>query len=315
MRLLLALFCFPLQRPFAPAHAGMTSSTSFSHREALLSAEHGLDLQSINGGSDGDTPTPSPSRPHLGVSAEWSRQLLSFHFDPVYRSPLMHALGERREYYLVMVITVCLWILLVFQSFITGWAQVAIVVALLFGLNLPILLIELTRMDRRLLWRLLCTFEWWYLFLTYFLMQAMSLTRTVHIHFPSAADIVYLSLLNLIFLVTSTYTISMDCLVNAKARNKALWLIIFILYIGVVFALNRASYERDQDVELCLIYCATAGSIQSSCMLTVLAFGLKFLVNLIRHPQCLIILTPVCKLTQQDEARTMEPAGYAADPC
>lgn len=287
----------------------MTSSTSFSHREALLSDQHGLDLHSLNDGSDGNSSTdqpPYPPRPHLGASAEWSRQLQSFQFDPILHSPFFHALGERREYYVVMCVTVCLWVLLVFQSFITGWPQVVLTIALMFGLNLPIVLIEFTRMDRRLLFRLWASFEWWYLFLSYVLMQAMSLTRTVHIHNPSAADVVYLCLLNLIFLVTSTYTISMDCLVNAKARNKALWLVIFITYIGVVFVLNRASYDRNEDLELCLIYCATAGSIQASCMLTVLAFGFKFLFNLIRYPQCLIVLTPVCKLTQQDEARVME---------
>ena len=236
----------------------------------------------------------------LGVSADWNHHLQSFRFDPLLRSPFFYSLGQRREYYPVMAVTVLLWIMLVFQSVIGGWAQVSLVVALQFLLNLPIVLIELTRMDRRLLRRLLSTFEWWYLFLTYCVMQSMGLIRTLHNQTPPTADIVYFCVLNGMFLVSSVYTISMDCLVNSTARNKVIWLIIFIGSVGAVFIITRVDYHFEDDVKLCLVYCANAGSIESSCMLTVLAFAMKFLVNLIRRPQCLMILGPACKLTQQD---------------
>lgn len=280
-------------------------SPSFAHREALLQPNPEFDLQPLNSSfSDSAEPAAEsllyPPRPMLGVTADWNHHLQSFRFDPLLRSPFFYSLGQRREYYPVMALTVLVWIMLVFQSVIGGWAQVSIVVVLQFVLNLPILLIELTRMDRRLLWRLLCTFEWWYLCLTYFLMQSMSLIRTLHIQTPPAADIVYFGVLNSIFLIASIYTISMDCLVNSSARNKIIWLCIFITSVGAVFVITRMDYHFDEDVKLCLVYCANAGSIQSSCMLTVLAFALKFLVNLIRRPQCLMILGPACKLTQHD---------------
>ena len=166
----LACLLFPLQSPLA--HAVMAPSMPLSHRESLLASDPGVQLQSsspaLESAASKDL-APSFSGPHLGVSAEWHRQLHSFQFDPVNRSAFFHALGQRREYYPVMAVTVLLWFMLAFQPVILGWSQVAIVVALVCGLSVPILLVELTRMDRRLFRRLLSSFAWWYLFLSYVL--------------------------------------------------------------------------------------------------------------------------------------------------
>lgn len=45
------------------------------------------------------------------------------------------------------------------------------------------------------------------------------------------------------------------------------------------------------------MYCSTAQSLLSASMLNVMIFSSKYCLSLIRHPQCLMIIGPRCKLT------------------
>lgn len=248
-------------------------------------------------------------------------------FVPLVRSAFLSRLARHHRYYLLMVASIALQIAISVQPWLTGYALAAVYLLIDLCCNLPVFLAESTRMDRALLWRLLRSFEWWWMTGNHLMYLAMRLAliatgRTDSDALMDTPDIVAQVTSNLFWLAASLYCFSMDSLVGVRARYKLVWLVgfsLFLCFAMVERRIQRSSDEALGDIRVCFIDCTTARNLQSAALINIALYMLRFIIRIARNPRCMMMLGPVCVLQlqqqqqQQDGADRIRPWGSEGD--
>lgn len=245
------------------------------------------------------------ARPHFDVNSEWSSpgRPQSVQFDPLLRSALFHSIGRHRAYYPLLLLLIVVSMLFVLQPWLSAHTKIVLQLFLVCALWVPILLVECTRLDRRLLLHLIESFDFWFLMANWCTCEVMVFLNSTD-SFASVGNAVSL---NLVYFFFSLFTFGMDALPEVKPKFKIVWLSVFTGWMIYHFVQNRAEAQAAQAEEgrFCVFFCTSTHSIIASTLITQIAFAVKYLVHLIRSPNRLMIVRPHAIISMQDEARAI----------
>lgn len=302
--LTLAWLCDRVECRFAlaplPRVPPLVMSAASTQLTALLDSQHMHENQSD--AKQCSTSQAAP-RPRFDVNSEWpdrGRPLQSAQFDPLLRSALLHSIGRHRAYYPLFMLLIAVSMLLVLQRWLPALTTTVLQILLVMLVWFPVLLVECTRLDRALLRHLFGSFDFLFLMANWATCQAMVALNTA----PTFSGVGSAVALNSGYFFFSLFTFGMDALPEVKPRFKIVWMCVYTAWMCVNFAHNRAQ-SADSEVRFCAFFCTTSHSVIASTLITQIAFAVKYLFNLIRAPNRLMIVRPHAILCMDDEARAI----------
>lgn len=260
--------------------------------------------------SSASAASASSASTSLRLAAEWngsaavSPPSVPFGFRPLFSNPRCIALGQHRFYPCLILAAFFVQIAIDLQTWLPAYAQIGTMCALELTVNLPLTLVECTRLDRTLLRRLARSWSYFYLIANHalaILMQFLLLGSDGGGAEEVARDVGFRVLANLFWARLSVYIMSMDALVGVGRRWKLCCLFGFVVFLVEGMVQDRRSRASESDMQICLIQCTTARSIQAAAMLNLAIFMVKFMAQLIRSADAVVILSPAVALKQGDD--------------
>ena len=223
-----------------------------------------------------------------------------FQFQPLLCHHRVRRWAEHRFYYAYAFVVIVLYLLMLFQNWLTGWHRVGI----LFGYTLvfitPIVACELTRMDRVVFGRLVRTFEWGWLFLNILAVQCLDVLIVRAQPSTSPDEIARMVLVVCLLFVCCLYSFSLDALVGDRPLFKGMWITIFL--VQTAWTWYRAYFGGSTDKLDVTWGRFSAVNLQAGCLLTIAAWKAKLVVSLLLNPRGLMMLGAQYVLVEQHAA-------------
>lgn len=210
-------------------------------------------------------------------------------FKPVLNSRLLRSIGEKSWYYPALSVWLIFTIIIVHLTSLSSVVQSPLLFVCIVGVA-AICAVELTRVDKYLLGRLVLCFEYWLL-----IGNTLAIVITVFYTQIVAESVDFGSMVasalgNLLLLMGSLYSFSLDAIVRCNPRLKLI--VLTLLLVNELYVFLHQAVVPETEVSICLFYCANNRSIISSSELTIIFFMFKYIVRCIRRPTSLIIISP-----------------------
>lgn len=236
-----------------------------------------------------------------------------FQFTPLLCHARVRRVAEHRLYYPVSFLIIVVYLFLLFQTWLQGWAMFGILLTYALGLIAPIVACECTRMDRLVLGRLVRNFEWWWLFLNFLAVQCLEVMIMRAQPTTSPDEIARMVLVVCLLFVCCLYSFALDALVAGRPVFKGVWITIFLAQTGYTW--YRTYFGGDTDKVDVTLGRFSALNLQAGCLLTVAAWEAKLVVSLLRHPRGLMMLGAQYVLVEEKDESSKASSSKSAPPC
>ena len=244
----------------------------------------------------------APDDPLLEVVTTWSGSSAQppFAFRPLYRSPFWRgvAVHPASPFLFFFVIVAWWFVLFVPADRMSGWMLVTATVGLLL-LTVPLVLMVATHLDRGLLLRLACSFEFWFMMGNVMGAHAAAIVEGFSASCANA-DRCFQALVAVPLAAVSVCVFSMDALVDVKAKWKAGMLFAYLLFFVFEIIMIRVDASTlFPDIQLCWLWCTSTRSTKMTCIATILTFAAKNTVCLLWYRgKRLLIIRPHATLLE-----------------